>query len=127
MPDLLIVGDTVRVPELRHEVPLGLVDPLAFLEHEGVGHVVVASLELDRVRGLGLAHEVHPFEELGYDELVTGGPDLDLALPPAGGGGRCGAAAELAAPQPLFDARRRAKNAAELAGIRRAQRAAEAG
>ena len=149
MSDLLIVGDTVRVPELRHEVPLGLGDPLAFLEHEGVGHVVVASLELDRVRGLGLAHEVHPFEELGYDELVTGGLDIDLVLrelvaraceqlgvrrafvpagfPLAYAERLREAGLELVVDQALFDARRRAKNAAELAGIRRAQRAAEAG
>ena len=29
MPAILICGDTLRSPELRHEVPLGIGDPFA--------------------------------------------------------------------------------------------------
>ena len=32
MPDVLIVGDTVRSPELRHEVPLSVPDPFLYAE-----------------------------------------------------------------------------------------------
>ena len=36
MPDVLIIGDTFRSPELRHEVPLGVPDPFVYLERDGV-------------------------------------------------------------------------------------------
>ena len=54
MIDVLIIGDTFRSPELRHEVPLGVPDPFVYLEHDGARHVYVASMEVDRIRGLGL-------------------------------------------------------------------------
>ena len=149
MSSRLIVGDTLRVPELRHEVPLGIVDSFLFVEHEGRRHAVIGSLECDRVRELGLGIEVHPLEQFGYDQLIRAGleagavnravwtnacRELDVreAIVPSGfplavadqlREARIG----IEVDQDSFDAVRRAKNAAELAGMRRAQKAAEAG
>jgi Xaa-Pro aminopeptidase len=110
---------------------------------------VVASLECARIAALGGGVDVHPFEEYGHDELLAGGVErsqaalevfsracrslgLVHAAVPAGfpieladrlrsdGIG-------LAVDRGLFEARRRVKSPAELAGIRRAQTAAEAG
>ena len=35
MPDVIIFGDTVRSPELRHEVPITVPDPFVYLERNG--------------------------------------------------------------------------------------------
>ena len=32
MPDILIYGDTIRTPELRHEVPVAIPDPFLYAE-----------------------------------------------------------------------------------------------
>jgi Xaa-Pro aminopeptidase len=146
--DVLIYADTVRSPELRHEVPISITDPFLYLERNGSRHIVIGSLELPRARELaGL--EVHALEEFGHDELVRsgrsrheirdelharvcealgvgaatvpGGFPLDLADALRGRG------VELAPDRELFERRRRVKNEHELAGIRRAQKAAEAG
>ena len=37
MTDVLIVGDTERVPEMRHEVPLMIPDPFFYAERDGAG------------------------------------------------------------------------------------------
>ena len=74
MPDVLIYADTVRSPELRHEIPLSVPDPFLYLERNGTRHVVTHSLELPRLRALpGL--EVHPREDYGLDELMRSGSD----------------------------------------------------
>ena len=67
MPDVLIYADTIRAPELRHEVPVGIPDPFLYLEHGGKRHIAISSLEVPRLRGLGF--EVHPYEEFGLDEV----------------------------------------------------------
>jgi Xaa-Pro aminopeptidase len=104
-------------------------------------------MEAGRLRELGL-FEVHPHEELGMDELVASGLapteiDAQLGLRAVGSLGierasvpgnfpvwladRLRAAGvELDVDQELFDDRRRSKTEAQVAGIRRAQRAAEA-
>jgi len=149
MSSRLIVGDTLRVPELRHEVPLGIVDPFLFVEHDGRRHGVLVSLECDRVRDLGLGIEVHPFEEFGYDALIATGLDIEPvqravwanacrelgvsdAVVPAGFPVAVAdhlreAGIAIVVNQASFDSARRSKSAAELAGMRRAQKAAEAG
>jgi Xaa-Pro aminopeptidase len=148
VPDVLIYADTVRSPELRHEIPLSVPDPLLYVERNGARHVVTHSLELPRLRGLsGL--EVHPREDFGLDELVRGGSDqyeirdeiiaracrqlgisqaavpasfpLDVADALRANG------IDIRVDRELFDRRRRVKSGAELEGMRRAQRAAEAG
>ena len=148
MPALLIVGDTFRTPEIRHEVPLGVPDPFLFLEAEGVRRAVVWALEVDRIDGLG-GLEAHAFEEYGYDELIARGLPIDEILrevyvnacvafgvdaavvpngfPLAVAERLREAGVRVTTDQAVFDERRRVKSGAELAGIRRAQRAAEAG
>lgn len=147
MTDVLIYGDTMRSPELRHEIPVGVPDPFLYAEVDGVRHVAVSSMEAPRLRGLGI--EVHLLDEFGLDELRASGMPLaeivdQLALRAARGLGIERAAVpvgfpvgiadllrsggiELTPERDLFDDRRRVKNTAELAGIRRAQAAAEAG
>jgi Xaa-Pro aminopeptidase len=147
--DLLLIGDTYRSAELRHEVPLGIPDPFLYLERDGERHVFVPAMEGARVEALGLGIRVHPTEEVGLDRLVREGlPREEIrrqlavnacrhvglaraVVPhafPAGHLDRLrGEGIDLLVDQEVFDARRRVKSAAELDGIRRAQRAAEAG
>jgi Xaa-Pro aminopeptidase len=149
MTDVLIIGDTFRSPELRHEVPLGVPDPFVYLERDGARHVYVGSMEVPRIRGVARDITVHPLEEVGIDELVAQGLSvlevrLEWAARAAGHAGLTHAVVpntfpsgyldrirrdgvELTVDQGVFDARRRVKAGAELDGVRRAQRAAEAG
>ena len=146
---VLIVGDTVRTPELRHEVPLIVPDPFVYAEIDGHRIVVIAAMEVARVDALGVGLDVRPTEEFGADEIrrsglsrraaanelairVVRGLGIDQArVPqtfPLGLADRLrssGIALEVV--QELFDDRRRRKSSQELSGIRRAQRAAEAG
>jgi len=146
--DVLIYGDTIRFPELRHELPVAVPDPFLYVEVGGRRHVVIASMEIPRLKGTaGL--ECHPLEDFGFDDLIASGLSReeilhavalravaelgvsDAAVPfgfPIGLADMLRAeGVELHADQELFDDRRRVKTEAELAGIRRAQRAAEAG
>ena len=147
MTDVLIYGDTIRSPELRHEVPLPIPDPFLYLERDGKRIVAIHSLEIPRVR----AHrklEILPLTRLGEDELIASGKRpreivLELALRACREVGVERAAVppsfptehadylrvngiELAVDSDLFDNRRRVKNETELSGIRNAQKACEA-
>jgi Xaa-Pro aminopeptidase len=146
--DVLIVGDTHRTPELRHEVPLGTLDSFVYAEVDGRRVVAISSMEIPRVESLGVGLEVRPFEEFGSDQLRRSGLDahtianeLTLRIVGALGVARAvvprtfplGAAdtlrasgIELTVDQKLFDDRRRVKSERELTGIRRAQAASEA-
>src|SRR3954468_894289 len=146
MPDLLIYGDTFRSPELRHEVPIGVPDPFLYLELGGVKHVVIGSMEIPRLAELGL-FDLHPEEEYGRDDLIAEGRsygEIKQIIPvravEALGVTRAvvpetfpvwladklrAAGVELTGDGGLFDDRRRVKTEAQLAGMRRAQRAAE--
>jgi Xaa-Pro aminopeptidase len=147
VPDVLIYADTVRSAELRHEVPLAIGDPFLYVERNGTRHVAVSSLEAPRLQGLGF--EVHSLEEYGLDELRRSGKswleiDEELTVRAVNAIGVTkaivpasfplmladrlrAAGVELTPDHAFFGDRRRVKNAAELAGIRRAQAAAEAG
>jgi Xaa-Pro aminopeptidase len=147
VPEVLIYADTVRAPELRHEVPVSIGDPFLYAEHDGARHVVVSVLELPRLEGLGF--ELHPYEEFGWDELRRSGMSLlevddELAVRAVRALGIEKATVpgafplqladrlraegvELVPDQAFFVERRRVKSEEELAGIRRAQVAAEAG
>jgi Xaa-Pro aminopeptidase len=149
VPDVLIVADTIRSPELRHEVPLAVPDPFLYAEVGGKRSVVVSSLESSRIEDLGVGLEVLTLEEVGVDELLKRGLDnyeleLELHLAACRRLGIESAVTpltfplgvadhlrtegiDLAADQRFFDDRRRVKNEHELAGIRRACRAVEAG
>ena len=149
MPDVLIIADTTRSPELRHEVPLAVPDPFLYAEVGGKRSVVVSSLESGRIEELGLGLEVLTYEDAGVDELLKRGLDayeldrqlylgacrrfgLESAVTPAGfplahADHLRANGIQLTADQPFFDERRRVKTEHELAGIRRACRAVEAG
>jgi len=75
MPDVLIVADTIRSPELRHEIPLAVPDPFLYAEVGGKRSVVVSSLEAGRIRELGSDVEVLTLEDAGLDELLRRGLD----------------------------------------------------
>jgi Xaa-Pro aminopeptidase len=149
VPDVLIYADTVRSPELRHEVPIGIGDPFLYLETGGSRHIVITAFELDRVRAIPGAPEAHANEEFGYDELLAQGlPRSEVYLGVVTNACRALGVDAAAVPATfplelaerfrvqgievhtdgeLFEQRRRVKSAIELDGIRRAQRAAEAG
>src|SRR3954451_23922581 len=72
MPDALIYADTFRSPELRHEVPLGVPDPILYAEKDGVKHIVTYSMEAVQLAELDL-YELHLMDDLGIDELRKSG------------------------------------------------------
>jgi Xaa-Pro aminopeptidase len=137
VPDILIYADSLRSPELRHEVPLAVPDPFLYAEREGQAHVVASSFELERITDVAPHLQVMPYEEFGIDELYAQGLsrdeiELEVILRATR---RFGVEVadhlrangiEVKADREHFVGRRRVKNEAELAGIRRAQRAAEA-
>ena len=149
MSAILIIGDTMRNPELRHEVPLGIPDGFVYAELDGRRIVAISSMEAMRVEALGTGLEVRPTEEFGADELRRSGLDvhtfakeltvrivrglgIEMATVPRGfplgfADALRAEGVELTVDQKLFDDRRRKKSGHELAGIRRAQKAAEAG
>ena len=149
MSEILIYADSLRSPEMRHEVPLAVPDPFLYAETDGKGRVVASSFELGRISEVAPHLEVLPLEEFGLDELYAQGLnrdeiELEVILRAARrfGLGRASVPStfplevadhlrangiEVRADRELFIGRRRVKNEAELAGIRRAQRAAEAG
>jgi Xaa-Pro aminopeptidase len=148
VPDVVIYADTFRSPELRHEVPIGIPDPFLYVEQDGVQHIAISSMEAARLDALG-RFQLHPLEEYGSDELIREGLSFDemlneivvraikgldvssAAVPetfPLWLADRLRAeGVELNVDADLFGDRRRVKTEAEIAGIRRAQKAAEAG
>jgi Xaa-Pro aminopeptidase len=146
MPDVVMYADTWRSPELRHEVPLLVSDPFVYVERNGTRTIYVGSLEIPLLQAIdGL--EVFPFEELGVDEMIAAGlgrreRDPEYVLRACRKLGVTKATVpwgfplyiadhlrangvELETDAGLFDRRRRAKNASELAGIKRAIAATE--
>jgi Xaa-Pro aminopeptidase len=146
--DVLIVADSTRSPEMRHEVPLAIPDAFLYAEHDGRRVVVVSSLEAQRVRESEAGIEVIPLENLGIDALLAGGAKpseatLEVYVRACRELGLSSASVPATFPLELadrlrengiavrvdrdyFDARRRRKNETELAGLRRAQTACEA-
>ncbi|HEX6743740.1 MAG TPA: M24 family metallopeptidase [Solirubrobacteraceae bacterium] len=149
MPAVLICGDTLRSPELRHEVPLGIGDPFLYLEVDGRRAVLTNVLEVDRIAQQAPELERLLGEQFGRDELIAQGLSYDqidrelyvrvvrelgiaaAAVPPdfplAVADRLRAEGVELTPDDELFVERRRQKTDAELAGIRRAARAAVAG
>jgi Xaa-Pro aminopeptidase len=145
---VLIYGDTVTSPELRHEVPLVVPDSFLYLERDGRRVVAIHALEIPRVRADAPGLEIIPTAALGEDELYAAGKQgpevtLELVLRACRELGISSAAVPPAFPletadflrangirldvdRELFANRRRAKNDRELEGIRNAQRACEA-
>ena len=146
MPDVLIYGDTLRSPELRREVSITIPDPFLYAERNGRRVVAIGSLEVPRVREVGL--DVLSWDELGWEELLAQGVGREelylhiaeracvslgveaAVVPPAFpvelADHLRAAGVAVAVDREEFTKRRRVKNDAELEGIRRAQRSAEA-
>jgi Xaa-Pro aminopeptidase len=144
--DLLIYGDTVRSPELRHEVPVPVPDPFLYVERNGSRYAFVGSLEIPRMQELDGLQAV-PLDELGMDELIAQGLssdqlDRELVLRACRRVGIDEAVAprtfpldvadhlrangvQVRAQGDVFDTRRRVKTDAEREGILRAQQATE--
>jgi Xaa-Pro aminopeptidase len=144
--DILIYGDTVRSPELRHEVPVPVPDPFLYVERNGSRYAFVGSLEIPRMQELDGLQAV-PLDELGMDALIEQGlasDELDRALVlracqrvgvdqavaprtfPLDVADHLRAnGVQVQAHGEVFDARRRVKTEAEREGIRRAQQATE--
>ena len=149
MPTVLMYGNTMRYPSIRHEVPLEIMDELLVVARDGESLVLTSSLETKRIADVVPAARQLLLDELGYFELVREGvpraeaelrtvvraletwdvqevvaaPDLPVAVADA----IRAAGITLTVDGSIVDHRRRVKSAAELAGIRRAQRAAEQG
>jgi Xaa-Pro aminopeptidase len=149
MATILLYGDTIRYPSVRHEVPLEIVDALLVVARDARTYVLSSSLETARIAEALPGAELLTLDGLGLFDLVEAGmprdeaeletavralqrweiedatvpPDLPVAL--ADRLRREGIA--ITVDGRTVEARRRAKSPAELAGIRRAQRAAEAG
>jgi Xaa-Pro aminopeptidase len=144
---VLICADSIRSADMRHAVPLAVPDPFLYAETNGTRHVFTSSMEAARIRKVG-PYEVHVGEEFGIDELIAEGLEWRevrarlllrainsigskrFAVPedfPVWLADRVRAdGIELEVDQDLFDDRRRVKSEAQLAGMKRAQKAAEA-
>jgi Xaa-Pro aminopeptidase len=145
--DVLIYADTFRSADMRHAIPLGVPDPILYAEAGGAKHVFTHSMEAARLSALDL-FEVHVSEEFGRDELVGSGMKAteiraELAVREVASLGIKRATVpenfpvwladrlraegvEIEPDQDAFDDRRRSKTDAQIAGMRRAQTAAEA-
>ena len=133
---------------MRHEVPLAIPDPFLYAERNGARHLVASSFELDRVAEVAPELKALPYEEFGIDELYAQGlsrPEIELEVilraarrfgieeavvpstfPLEVADHLRANGIQVTADREQFVRRRRVKNDAELAGIRRAQHAAEA-
>ncbi|MDP9262521.1 MAG: hypothetical protein M3O89_11175, partial [Actinomycetota bacterium] len=83
MADVLILADSTRSPEMRHEVPVAIPDSFLYAERDGRRVVVVSSLEAKRIAEADPGLEVIPLESLGVDELLASGAsrsDVDLQI-----------------------------------------------
>jgi Xaa-Pro aminopeptidase len=147
-PDVLIHGDTYRSAALRHELPLGILDPFSYFEVDGRRVVVIAEMEAGRIRDAAPDVEILDPYALGLDELIARGMtwhDLDpelcaraaahlgarrlvvpAALPVSVADRLRKDGVEVVPEEPEFIRRRRSKSPSELEGIRRAQAAADA-
>lgn len=147
MPAPLLFGDTIRTAALRHEVPIGIIDPLMWSQLEDRTVILTSRLEQGRIvavlpqaeildffafgmkelREHGLSHAAAEREvvarvarQLGLAEVVVPG-DFPVAL--ADRLRADGVAVTI--DDEAFYSRRRSKSPRELEGIRAAQRAAE--
>jgi Xaa-Pro aminopeptidase len=51
--DILIDADTIRSPDLRHEVPTAVIDPFPYGEHGGKPFAIVSPLDADSIAKTG--------------------------------------------------------------------------
>lgn len=149
MTDFLFHSDTERSAAMRHELPVSIGDPFLLGIVGGRMHVMASTLERTRIAAAAPNAVLHDLAELGFYELLESGMtsnelDMELASRAAAAMGVGEAIVDPEMPVAVADrlradgivlrpdheaiaARRRVKSAAELAGIRKAQAAAEAG
>jgi len=147
MSAVLIHADSVRSPDMRHAVPVAVPDPFLYVERNGSRAAVVTAFEIPRITAADPGIETIPPESLGVDDLLAGGMPASKALLEVyvRACERLGVTSavvpasfpleladhlrahgvEVRVDRGLFEARRRRKNASELAGVRRAQRGCE--
>ena len=145
---LLMRAGPAASADLYHAIPLDILDPFLYLEAGERKVAVIGVLERDRIEALELGIEVIDPFELGLDSLLNDGVDflsaeietdlracqeigLEAALVPpdfplAWADKLRDAGIDLTVDDQAFDLRRRRKTEAQLAGIRRAQAAADA-
>jgi Xaa-Pro aminopeptidase len=148
MADVLLYGDTLRNFALRHEVPVAIGDPFLYAEVGGRAYVMSSLLERARLATARPDAELIDIAELGFRELLRSGLPreevfIELAVRAAKRAGVREAIVDFEFPLGMaerlraegmsltvddeaFTMRRRVKSGAEMAGIRRAQDAAEA-
>jgi Xaa-Pro aminopeptidase len=146
---LLLYGDSERNASLRHELPIAIIDPFLLGVIDGRVHVMASNLERDRIAAAAPDAELYDVRDFGYQELMESDMSrdemwLELTSRIAAAMGIREALADPEMPlivadrlradgikltpdRGVVEARRRVKTEGELAGIRRAQRAAEAG
>jgi Xaa-Pro aminopeptidase len=147
--DLLFYGDTERSYAMRHELPLSIGDPFLLGILGGRLHIMVSPLESSRIEEVAPDAVYHDLADLGFQELRESGLkmhqlDLELVSRAAAAMGVAEAIVDPEMPVEVADrlradgivlrpdhdviaSRRRVKSPAELAGMRRAQAAAESG
>lgn len=148
MTGVILFGDTYCSGDVRHAIPLSLPDPVLYVEHGDSRHVVADPMEIPMLETLA-GVTPHTFAEFDTDSrersksealadrlelaalavvtlgvrdaLVPGSFPLQLAdmLRERG--------VTVTVEDTVFSSRRRRKSPAEVAGVKRAQRAAEAG
>ena len=146
--NILIYGDTLTSPALRHEVPISIGDPFLYIEADGRRAVLTSPLEDERIARAVPDLERMLEDQLGRDELIGSGlsrgeierelcaravdrfgiteaivpPVFPLAL-----ADRLREGGVAVSPtEDVFIDRRRHKSEAEMKGIRRAAEAAVA-
>jgi Xaa-Pro aminopeptidase len=143
---LLMHADTESSADLFHAIPFTIIDAFLYAEWEDRRAAVISVLDADKIREAGV--EVHDPSGFGNDELLNQGlsrldvdiqvsvracrqlgikhalvpPDFPLAYADAMRAG----GVELEIDAERFALRRRVKTPAQLDGIRRAQKAADA-
>ncbi len=149
MTNVLLYGDTERSAALRHEIPITIIDPFFYAEVDGRVYVTASTIERDRTAAARPDAELLEHADLGFYELMRSGmsrPEVQLELTsraakrtgvreaivdfdfPLGLAERLRAdGIALTVDDQAIKARRRVKSERELAGIRLAQTAAEAG
>ena len=149
MGDVLICADSTRSPEMRHEVPVAIPDAFLYVEHDGRRVVGRQLARGGAHRRGGSRHRGDPARARSAStsccERHAGRRDAPADVRPRLPGARdrerrrAADASRSSSPiacartgsssrvdRELFEERRRRKNATEIAGLRRAQRACEA-
>jgi Xaa-Pro aminopeptidase len=149
MPDLLLYGDTERSAAMRHELPISIPDPFLYAEVGGQTYIMCSHLESAQVAQVRPDATLLDVDALGFYELLGSGITreqlwLELTSRAAATSGvrdaivdfdfPLGVAERLRADgitltidESEISLRRRTKTELEMTGIRRAQRAADAG